>query len=182
MNATPGFRWCLGPGCDSGQIHDTDNGSIMTCAGCKFKQCTTCERELHEGESCEQYTARMAAQGALNRASEETIAQITKDCPNCKRKIEKNGGCDHMTCKSHRRSLRYTQLTPQGRKCRFQFCWLCGASYVDIDREGNTAHAKDCKYHSGNLIDPHNAHADAYRAYRQQMARIMAPERGDDLR
>jgi len=33
----------------------------------------------------------------------------TKECPSCKSKIEKNGGCSHMTCSY----------------CGFQFCWIC---------------------------------------------------------
>jgi IBR domain, a half RING-finger domain len=99
LNAIPSFRWCIGPNCDSGQIHDAEGGTIFTCTSCKYKSCTTCEREFHEGETCEQYTERMAAQDGLNKASEATIAAMAKECPKCKSKIEKNGGCDHMTCK-----------------------------------------------------------------------------------
>eukprot|EP01083_Nonionella_stella_P073155 197581_1 len=36
----------------------------------------------------------------------------TKQCPKCERHIEKNGGCNHMTCR-----------TPGG--CGHEFCWLC---------------------------------------------------------
>jgi hypothetical protein len=38
----------------------------------------------------------------------------TKHCPNCDRRIEKNDGCNHMTCPAK----------PIG--CGYQFCWICG--------------------------------------------------------
>lgn len=34
-------------------------------------------------------------------------------CPKCKTKVEKESGCNHMTC--------YI--------CKFQWCWLCGGTY-----------------------------------------------------
>lgn len=37
------------------------------------------------------------------------IQTNTKDCPRCHSLIEKNGGCNHMTCKS----------------CTYNFCWIC---------------------------------------------------------
>jgi ariadne-1 len=33
----------------------------------------------------------------------------TKDCPRCSKPIEKNQGCNHMSC----------------RLCKHEFCWLC---------------------------------------------------------
>lgn len=35
-----------------------------------------------------------------------------KQCPNCKFWVEKNQGCDHMTC-----------------RCKYQFCYVCGGQY-----------------------------------------------------
>ncbi|KAG6916584.1 hypothetical protein DXG01_006234 [Tephrocybe rancida] len=37
------------------------------------------------------------------------IKSNTKECPKCQSTIEKNGGCNHMTCK----------------KCKHEFCWVC---------------------------------------------------------
>lgn len=188
LNAIPGFRWCIAPFCDSGQIHDSE-GSIMTCTECKFRTCTNCDREFHDGETCDEYTERMGIQEDLIKQSEEAIEQMAKQCPGCKTRIEKNGGCDHMTCKlpfplslspvsfSHfRLSQELNSNLLKGQKCRRQFCWLCDADYKDINRDGNTAHAETCRYHSGNIPDPHNpgayAHARAFPLGRQPM---MAP-------
>ncbi|XP_048435762.1 probable E3 ubiquitin-protein ligase ARI7 [Pyrus x bretschneideri] len=44
------------------------------------------------------------------------ILANSKPCPKCKRPIEKNQGCMHMTC------------TPP---CKFEFCWLCLGSWVE---------------------------------------------------
>jgi hypothetical protein len=37
------------------------------------------------------------------------MAANTKRCPRCSTAIEKDEGCNHMTC----------------RKCRHDFCWIC---------------------------------------------------------
>jgi hypothetical protein len=58
-------------------------------------------------------------------------------CPQCGQGIEKNDGCDHMTCKK-----------PMG--CGFEFCWRCSAPYNGdrgIRAVGNSAHQESCLYH-----------------------------------
>ncbi|KAF8343386.1 hypothetical protein F5887DRAFT_918607 [Amanita rubescens] len=61
------------------------------------------------------------ARGSRSRRSERNRAYIgfgdegtqiksnMKECGNCQSTIEKNGGCNHMTCK----------------KCKHEFCWVC---------------------------------------------------------
>jgi len=38
-----------------------------------------------------------------------------------------------------------------GIKCRFEFCWECGADHVQIMRRDNSAHKPSCKFHPVNL-------------------------------
>jgi ariadne-1 len=43
------------------------------------------------------------------------IKSNTKECSKCQSTIEKNGGCNHMTCK----------------KCKHEFCWVCMGPWVE---------------------------------------------------
>lgn len=57
----------------------------------------------------------------------------TKTCPSCNHPIEKNGGCDHMTC-----------------RCGFEICWRCGGPYAKNGRRGHSfdlfPHPQSLKY------------------------------------
>ncbi|TVY62711.1 E3 ubiquitin-protein ligase dbl4 [Lachnellula suecica] len=137
----PNFTMCLGPNCNSGQIHWTeDDQPIMTCNTCHFKTCFTHKMPWHSDQTCGEYDAERKERMDQEAASEKVLQETTKKCPNgkCGLNCEKVSGCDHMTC----------------HKCKFQFCWMCFAPYLGptgIDRAGNSAHAPNCKYHSANL-------------------------------
>lgn len=53
------------------------------------------------GESCDDFEYRESGKKHEDEkvASEKTIKKTTKKCPQCNSNIEKNQGCDHMTCK-----------------------------------------------------------------------------------
>jgi hypothetical protein len=83
-----------------------EEGNIFTCASCGHKVCILHENTWHEGETCEEYDYRSSGrkerdQRAQEAASLEAIGKFSKKCPNieCVYHIEKNDGCDHMTCK-----------------------------------------------------------------------------------
>jgi E3 ubiquitin-protein ligase RNF14 len=143
LNDDPNFRWCRAPNCQSGQIHISGiEGNIFRCIACGHRICVIHEDTWHEGETCEEYDYRSSGkkerdQKQQNEASVQAISKLTKKCPgqNCGWNIEKNDGCDHMTCS----------------KCRYEFCWVCLASYTAIRKKGNTAHRESCKYHSSKI-------------------------------
>jgi hypothetical protein len=56
----------------------------------------------HKGETCREYDYRTNAniKAEEEEASKKLLAATTKQCPGCKRPIEKNMGCDHMECES----------------------------------------------------------------------------------
>lgn len=145
LNDDPNFRWCRRAGCKSGQIHENGtDGNIFRCIVCKFKVCTVHEDTWHEGETCEEYDYRTSGrkerdQKAQEEASLKAIGELTKKCPGrrgkCGWNIEKNDGCDHMTC----------------TKCKHEFCWVCMAPYGPIREKGNASHRRNCKYHSDRI-------------------------------
>lgn len=137
LDDIPEFRFCLSPsGCEAGQIHAGGEAEpVFTCHSCNYKFCVICSCPWHADETCSQYADRKAAVSKHEAASEDFVKINTKRCPKCDSKILKHGGCDHMTC----------------RKCSHEFCWLCFADYNDIRTQGNTAHRRDCQYHSRRL-------------------------------
>jgi hypothetical protein len=67
--------------------------------------CITHKVAWHEGETCEEYDDRSSGRKAQEQSAQEAaslaaIQQLTKKCPgrSCVYNIEKNDGCDHMTC------------------------------------------------------------------------------------
>jgi hypothetical protein len=95
------FIYCLGPGCPSGQVHfEQDAQPIVTCNFCQFRTCFTHKVPWHDPLTCSQYDEQKKDRKEQEEASEKLIAETTKPCPSieCGWKIEKNEGCDHMTC------------------------------------------------------------------------------------
>jgi hypothetical protein len=109
LSLDPNFRWCRAQGCTSGQIHDArEVGNVFTCIECGARFCTVHEGAYHEGESCREYEYRTSGQKERDerekemKASEDALGKLSKRCPNekCRSPIQKNGGCNHITCKS----------------------------------------------------------------------------------
>jgi len=138
MRLDPEFRWCSRPDCRSGQLTTASDGPIMTCHECSWKTCVSHRITWHEGLTCVEHDEMHNNSG--NNAKNGLGSKNIKGCPRCKTAIEKNGGCDHMTC-----------ATAAGG-CGAEFCWLCSALYTGkqgIRAIGNSAHDKKCRHHRG---------------------------------
>lgn len=99
--------WCPSPGCGNVITSDMIRGKVVQCS-CSYRFCVTCHQEAHAPASCEQVKYWLSK---CKDDSETThwVGANTKDCPRCHVAVEKNGGCNHMTC----------------RQCSYEWCWLC---------------------------------------------------------
>ncbi|EEF52511.1 probable E3 ubiquitin-protein ligase ARI8 [Ricinus communis] len=106
------MKWCPGRDCDNAiEFLDGDGSFDVTC-DCFTSFCWNCDEESHRPVDCDTVKKWISK----NQSESENINYILtycKPCPNCRRPIEKNEGCMHMTC----------------RVCGHSFCWLCLASY-----------------------------------------------------
>ena len=159
LQSTPEYRACLNENCNGGQVHRTGEAEpIVTCNHCGSKSCYTNRVPWHEGMSCEQYDmsqetdeetqARLAAEAIETRKG----APGVKFCPKCQVPIQKDGGCDHMTCQFPRpldseAPAADTDFAGRREGCGFQFCWVCLADYREIVASGNHRHGWDCPYY-----------------------------------
>eukprot|EP01016_Furgasonia_blochmanni_P020984 TRINITY_DN2334_c0_g1_i2.p2 TRINITY_DN2334_c0_g1~~TRINITY_DN2334_c0_g1_i2.p2 ORF type:complete len:213 (+),score=16.74 TRINITY_DN2334_c0_g1_i2:346-984(+) len=94
INKDPNLKWC--PTADCGQVlrvSDVKDEQI-TCTKCKTKLCGLCFRKYHKGcfgnKQCEE-----AEDQDYNEWAKGKQVQL---CPRCKARVEKEDGCNHMTC------------------------------------------------------------------------------------
>ncbi|KAL7534320.1 hypothetical protein ACHAXR_005791 [Thalassiosira sp. AJA248-18] len=129
-------RWCPGPGCEqvalapgSGGVF-ADAGGVAKCNKCETCFCLKCGEEPHAPVTCKD----LAMWQEKCRNESETANWIlanTKPCPKCSSRIEKNQGCNHMTCSS----------------CKYEFCWICMGNWTE--HGANTG-----GYYKCNKFDP----------------------------
>lgn len=122
----PEFVWCA-HGCGSGQLHPSEDPQV-NCIVCDRATCFFHHVPWHEGLTCEEYDAFGAMQDAV---SLKYLKNFTKQCPTCNVNIEKNSGCDHMTC----------------TRCRTEFCWHCLVPFGQALTLYSCPHKTDCIYY-----------------------------------
>jgi hypothetical protein len=118
-------RWCPNPGCGTAMIGDPKI-PLMRCPkpDCHFSFCFNCKEKWHTDLTCEQYQKWKKDNQAGDSRFTEWAAKNTRPCAKCHVAIQKNGGCNHMTCAN----------------CRHQFCWLCMQSVLGADGKYKAGH------------------------------------------
>eukprot|EP00794_Sanderia_malayensis_P017423 gene17423-19167_t len=132
VDTNPYLRWCPHPNCDMAiklpeqmlPLNSLRNGLNAKSVDCGKGHyfCCECFGEAHEPCSCDQWQKwkekvkeidPQKESGLTNKRSAVATAYWlvtnSKKCPSCKSHIEKNQGCNHMTCS----------------KCKHEFCWVC---------------------------------------------------------
>ena len=135
---------CGIPDCGGAGMCNPTEDSWVTCNVCRHRTCLGCRGEYHTGKTCREFREELDRnlQTARRNREKEQEEQATvehlrdrvyKNCPNigCGVVIEKDHGCDHMTCFN----------------CNNHFCWRCFAPYHEIWRVGNSAHQKSCPHY-----------------------------------
>jgi hypothetical protein len=138
LSADPDFIACLSSKCgryfstqDCSDGNKRNTNQKIACPYCEYELCFTCNRPWHGKTGCSK---------AKEREDQESLEQIkimgAKPCPSCGINIEKQGGCDHMTC----------------HRCHHGFCWQCLVPYTS-----NVVHLDSCPHGRRDVaVDPDN--------------------------
>ncbi|KAH7404412.1 hypothetical protein KP509_15G024600 [Ceratopteris richardii] len=102
-------KWCPAPNCEFAVEFTLGGGPFDVVCKCGYSFCWNCREEAHRPVDCDT-VAKWILKNCAESENMNWILANSKPCPKCKRPIEKNQGCMHMTC------------TPP---CKFEFCWLC---------------------------------------------------------
>ncbi|KAI3757071.1 hypothetical protein L6452_04604 [Arctium lappa] len=108
-------KWCPAPGCDYAVDFIVGGGTFDVTCRCSYSFCWNCTEEAHRPVDCDTVSKWIMKNSAESENMNWILAN-SKPCPKCKRPIEKNQGCMHITC------------TPP---CKFEFCWLCLGAWAD---------------------------------------------------
>jgi hypothetical protein len=113
LSLNQNLRWCPRPDCQGYDIGSLNKTSLK-CNSCSYEYCYYCAEVPHGKKKC-----KAEADKLLDKWSRKNGV---KYCPNCKRRVMKSAGCNHMTCP----------------RCQYQWCWLCGERF-------HSFHFEECR-------------------------------------
>ena len=159
------IKLCPNPKCDV-IIKVPGHGMIEVKCQCGFTFCFNCLRESHRPCDCHmmQYWEDKSRSDGENS---KWLIVNTKQCPSCHKYIEKNQGCNHMTCRK------------EAGGCGYEFCWIClgewkphGSSYYECKRYNPTELDKqkekmrlNAKYEIERYANYYNSYNEEQKAY-----------------
>ena len=105
------IKLCPNPKCDV-IVKLPGHGMVEIRCQCGRPFCFKCLRESHRPCDCEMiqmWEEKSKSEGENTK----WLLVNTKQCPKCHKYIEKNQGCNHMTCRK------------EAGGCSYEFCWIC---------------------------------------------------------
>lgn len=162
------FKWCPAPDCPNViecGVKKKDLDKIVPTVECRcgYRFCFGCPNSDHQPAPCD-LVKKWLKKCADDSETANWISANTKECPKCSSTIEKNGGCNHMTC----------------RKCKYEFCWMCmglwsehGTSWYNCNRyeEKSGSEARDAQAKSRTSLERYLHYYNRY-ANHEQSAKL----------
>ena len=99
------LQYCTTADCK--QVYRRGMGA-HTCPSCFANICTACNKEAHEGMTCEEREVLDNPAEQERRNDQWALSAGAKRCPTCRILVQKTEGCNHMEC-----------------RCGAHFCWIC---------------------------------------------------------
>ena len=127
LQLEPNCRWCPKEGCQAGVIADLECPLFpkLTCGDCDTEFCFECSDRWHPGMTCRRwanYKKKSESKQETKRKKKEELGtkkwmkdNKTVKCVRCSALVQRNEGCNHMTC-----------------TCGHEFCWLCGETILSV--------------------------------------------------
>ena len=114
-NNSEEVSYCPTAGCNYLCYFDK-NEFHLNCPLCKKSYCLKCKVEWHMGMTCEEYQREKKNDENDEKFNEYVRGNNFKQCPRCKRWVEKIDGCNHISC-----------------PCGARFCYNCGQLKNNFD-------------------------------------------------
>eukprot|EP01035_Chromulina_nebulosa_P021907 gene21907-28362_t len=111
IDTSRNMKYC--PAADCTKVAIGSGVTKIRCT-CNNPFCFRCGEEAHDPVNCQQLGVWFSKCQDESETANWILAN-TKKCPKCLTRIEKNQGCNHMTCKI----------------CRFEFCWICEGDWKE---------------------------------------------------
>ncbi|KAJ3213366.1 hypothetical protein HDU67_002948 [Dinochytrium kinnereticum] len=162
------LKWCPAPNCEFAvecKVPSTALQEIVPTVKCRcgHKFCFGCG--LLDHQPCVCHLVKLWLKKCEDDSETANwISANTKECEKCQSTIEKNGGCNHMTC----------------RKCKHEFCWVClgpwadhGTQWYNCNRfeERNSVDARDAQAKSRQALERYLHYYNRY-ANHEQSAKL----------
>mmetsp|Transcript_22470 Transcript_22470/g.62319 ORF Transcript_22470/g.62319 Transcript_22470/m.62319 type:complete len:575 (+) Transcript_22470:263-1987(+) len=144
VETNPELKWCPAPGCVFAvkcPSSTSESDAIDVICSCHHAFCFACNEEAHRPVDCDTVKKWILKNSAESENLNWILAN-TKPCPKCKRPIEKNQGCMHMTCS----------------QCKYEFCWLCQEKWTEHgERTGGfyACNRYEAAWKRGDLSEEH---------------------------